>query len=145
MEKVIKIGTAELLIFILNFTMSVAFDAQNNSYGEMLFQRHPGLELQMSANCNVKDVKRKSFEVPNEMSCCFKCMRESWCYSANFRTISGINGLYTCEVISTNKYSSPHVFLKKSKEYVHLSVEVRQIPLFSCFLSVKFYLKITIS
>jgi hypothetical protein len=126
------LNAACILILVVNFSKSAVSIAglQNNTYREMLFQRHPGHVLDLPSN--MKNVRRMITNVFDEMRCYFDCLKENWCYSANFINQPQNNGLYVCEIISTDKHSNPQ-YLRKSKAFIHLSVEVRSKTNFQLF------------
>jgi hypothetical protein len=72
----------------------------------------------------MKGVTQMTTKVRSEMQCAFACVKETWCHSANFKTVSESNGRHVCELLSTDE-STNSKYLKRNKKFTHLKVKVR--------------------
>ena len=62
----------------------------------------------------------------NSLSCAFSCLNNLGCFSFNFAAFPDKAGKFTCEILSSDKFSNSEGFLP-SKAFHHFSIVVGNI------------------
>ena len=67
--------------------------------------------------------------VEDILSCAFYCLEKLACFSFNFAALPDKDAKFTCEILSSDKYSNSAKSFLPSKTFHHFSIVVRNLSL----------------
>jgi len=111
------------IIFAL-FVMFSMIRGEERSLDHLIFDFRFDHKLEsLDHSCSQNSTMRQSSLAVDMMDCLGVCASASWCKSGNLKTTPESNGLYKCEVFSTDEYSK-QTNLISNQEYRHFRIKV---------------------
>jgi len=111
-----------ICVLFVQFAMFSKISGQERSLDHLIFDFRFHHKLDPAQNSTM----RRSSLAVDMMDCLGVCANASWCKSGNLKTTPESNGLYKCEVFSTDEYRKNNT-LTNDQGYRHFRIKVRSL------------------
>ncbi|KAK3722373.1 hypothetical protein QZH41_013701 [Actinostola sp. cb2023] len=109
-----------VLVLLLGVHHSTSTNMHVNRDKGLIFDFYPAHKLVLPLD--MEGIMQHSVRVADKMDCVFACTKVDWCRSVNLKTTPQSNGLFVCEMMSSDQFTSSSN-MTSDKAYNHYSVK----------------------